>query len=156
MNRRMALLAAGAIALAGVGAVAARQLGGSRRSEGKVTLKSRILDYNNSIKYLRKPPSQEESDAHVTAMMGEYFYIGMSYDDVVAILSENDLTADEKYENTRDYRFINPPAYFNRSIVSLVRLPGGGLLVTLQYRLILEFKADRLDEFKAAFAGSGL
>lgn len=83
MNRRMALLAAGAIALAGMGAVATRQLGGSSRGVGKVSLKSRILDYEKNFRTMRSRPSPKETDEHITAMMGEYFRIGMSYEDVI-------------------------------------------------------------------------
>ena len=155
-NRRRMLIAAGTIALAAAGSLAAWSWGFFSRGDGRVTLKSRVLKYNRSLIYMRTRPSQEESDAYVTRMMSEYFHVGMPYDEVVKLLIENDLAADENYENTRDYRSKNPSASFNRSIVSRIRLPAGGLFVSLTYRLIFEFKDDRLEVFRAVFAGSGL
>ncbi len=156
MNRRRMLIAAGTIALAAAGSLAAWSWGLFSRGDGRVTLKSRVLKYNRSLIYMRTRPSQEESDAYVTRMLSEYFHVGMPYDEVVSVLIENDLGVDESSENMRDYRVISPPSYFNRSIVSRVGLPARGLFVTFTYRLIFRFKNDYLDEFKAVFAGSGL
>lgn len=155
-NRRRMLIAAGTIALAAAGSLGAWSWGVFSRGDGRVTLKSRVLEYNRSLIYMKKWPSQEESNAYVTALMAEYFHLGMPYDEVVDILNANDLGVDESSENMRDYRVISPPSYFNRSIVSRIGLPARGLFVTFTYRLIFRFKNDYLDEFKAVFAGSGL
>lgn len=151
MNRRMALLAAGAIALLGVGAVAALKLGGS---EGRVTLKSRILDYDKSRKSMRPRPSLKEIEAHITAMMGEYFHIGMSYQEVVKILEENALIVDSTSVNERDWRF-DEPAYFDVTIISVLKIPTWNLLVSFQYRIFFGFKNKGLDTFRFVRIGTG-
>jgi hypothetical protein len=154
-NRRRVLLAAGAVVLAVGGGLIAWHLGAFSQSEGKVTLKSRVLEYNRSLKFMKSHPTQEERDAAVTALMNEYFELGMPYDDVIKILSANDLSVDEKYENVRDFQVITPPTYFNRIVVSVIRLSTFNPLLSFEYRLVLEFKEDRLDVIKGAFAGTG-
>lgn len=129
MNRRMALLAAGAIALAGAGVFAALELGGS---DGRVTLKSRILDYEKSLQTMRSRPSPEEIGAHVAAMMGEYFRLGMSNEEVVKILGENDLAIDDTAFNEVDSRF-DGTVYYDVSISALIPIPTWNPLILFNY-----------------------
>lgn len=146
MNRRMALVAAGAIALAGVGILAAQQLGVSER---RVTLKSRILAYNEKIKSMEPRPRREEIRAHVTTMMGDYFRLGMSYEEVLETLEENDLKIYSSSINTIDSRF-NEPVYFDVSIISVLKIPTWSLLSGFYYRIFFGFKNNGLDVFRAS------
>jgi hypothetical protein len=154
MNRRRVMIGAGLVALAGLSAFAAPSLFTRRYDEGKVTLRSRILDYNAVIKRMEPFPDSEKIDADITTLMGEYFRIGMSYDECVKILEENDLKVDEKYTNERDYRFPQKKIYFSPSIVSIVKLSAWNL-VSFEYRLGLGFHNSELDEISASRVGTG-
>jgi hypothetical protein len=154
MNRRRVIIGAGLVAFAGLSAFAAPGFFTSRYDEGKVTLRSRILDYNDVIKKMEPFPDSEKIDADITALMGEYFRIGMSYDECMKILEENDLSVDEKYQKNPDV-LPESPIYFYESTVSVIDLQTWIPLFSFSYRIILRFNNKMLDDFEAARVGTG-
>ena len=149
------MVGAGLVALAGAGALAAPGFFTRSRNEGKVTLRSRILEYEDRLKTLDPFPRTESIEADIIAMMGEYFHIGMSYDECIKLLEENDLKVDERYTDERDYRFPKQKIYFSPAIVSVIKLPTINPLVSFQYRLGFGFHKSKLDEFSASRVGTG-
>jgi hypothetical protein len=121
-----------------------------------VTLRSRVLDYEDSFDKMEKFPEKGYIDIIITRLMEEYFKIGMSYEECVKILEDNDLAVDEKYTNEPAYRIRDKRVYFSPSIVSVVRLPSWFPLVSCQYRLGLGFHNSILDEIRASRVCSGL
>jgi len=155
MNRRRVMVGAGLVVLAGVSALAAPGLFTRSRNEGKVTLRSRILEYEDRLETLDPFPRTESIKADIIAMLGEYFHIGMSYDECIRLLEENDLKVDERYTDERDYRFQEQKIYFNPAIVSVINLPTINPLVSFQYRLVLRFHQSKLDQISASRVGIG-
>lgn len=149
-GRRRLLILSASLALIGTGAFVAWRWSEGKQG-GKATLKSRIVEYDRDARQANPNLSQEEKDAAATALVNEYFSIDMSYEEVVRILAENDMTIDGRSENIRDWRTISPPSFFNRRIVSIIPLRSFHPLLRFEYRLIFDFKDDRLNDFTGAF-----
>lgn len=155
MNRRRVMVGAGLVALLGFNALAGPRLYRRIRNGGKVTLRSRVLDYEDAIRRMEPFPSAESIAVDIKALMAEYFSIGVHYDDCIKILKDNNLKINEKYTNERDYRFSDKKIYFNPSIVSIINISTLSFFVTFEYRLGLGFHNSKLDEISASRVGTG-
>ncbi len=111
-----------------------------------MTLKERIIRLRNDPSTYELAKKDSQLERTLTALASEYFHLGMTTEEAIAVLKENDMeiTVQRSYTNQNIKRRTDRGIYYDHVIVS--GLEYRRFFIISSYSIILRFDNDKIVE----------